>query len=61
LVSIADIITNSDNLPVSQSSENDPVVCIALHDPVCGADGITYSNACFANGAGTVIVSLGEC
>ena len=61
MVSIADILTNSDNLPISQTNLDDPVVCIALFDPVCGMDGVTYSNACFANGAGIDIVSLGEC
>jgi predicted phage tail protein len=35
--------------------------CITLWDPVCGADGKTYSNSCFAKVAGVEITYEGEC
>lgn len=38
-----------------------PGVCITLWDPVCGKDGKTYSNACFAKLAGVEIASKGKC
>jgi hypothetical protein len=38
-----------------------PVVCPASVIPVCGCDGITYSNACVAAGAGVTVASEGEC
>ena len=35
--------------------------CITIHDPVCGVDGKTYSNSCFATNAGVEIQHQGEC
>ncbi|MBI2054515.1 MAG: hypothetical protein HYT39_00210 [Candidatus Sungbacteria bacterium] len=36
-------------------------VCINLFEPVCGLDGKTYSNSCFAGKAGVGVKSKGEC
>lgn len=38
-----------------------PELCPAIHDPVCGCDGQTYSNACAANAAGVSVDSSGPC
>ncbi len=37
------------------------VACITLWDPVCGKDGKTYSNACFAKVAGVEVNYKGVC
>jgi hypothetical protein len=37
------------------------VFCPLVYQPVCGKDGKTYSNSCFANAAGTEIAHKGEC
>lgn len=38
-----------------------PTACDDLFAPVCGCDGVTHSNECDANAAGTDVSALGSC
>ncbi|MFC1663609.1 DUF5667 domain-containing protein [Patescibacteria group bacterium] len=46
---------------IPEEVEGSGTICISLYDPVCGKNGKTYSNKCFANAAGVEIDYEGAC
>jgi len=55
------IIPGEIGLPKAPATQPEKPVCISLWDPVCGIDGKTYSNACWAKVAGVEILHKGVC
>jgi len=42
-------------------SQPEPIACILIFAPVCGVNGETFDNACFAGVEGVEILHNGEC
>ena len=45
---------SEENTCVDESKIEEFVVCIEIYEPVCGCDGITYPNICYASSVGGV-------
>ena len=46
---------------VDSSLINDSIVCYEIYSPVCGCDGVTYPNDCYADRLGVISYVTGEC
>lgn len=61
------IVSNDPDLSNNRASRTTRVEqcyvcnCPEIYDPVCGVDGVTYDNACFADCAGVKVAHTGMC
>jgi len=46
---------------IDVSKKNQHPTCVLIYAPVCGCDGVTYSNYCVAENAGVILYQQGAC
>lgn len=53
--------TSADLTPIVGNSDSSFVACPTVYTPVCGSNGQTYSNTCYASSAGVSVAYSGVC
>ena len=61
LLIIGQVCSNVDEDCIDESEISDDTYCLEIYDPVCGCNRETYPNDCYAEKAGIIEWTEGEC